>query len=129
MFGHCAHLQVDVGIRDGIGPDSQTGLRERLKSADLNREVVVAGGNVNNDIVAGVISVRSTRNAGGTVGDNHMRLRHGRAGLVRHRTRYRAVQNLSASTVRVSQCQETESKQTSQMNTPSTSKHGLAPFL
>ena len=91
LLGHRAHLQAGVGIGDGIRRNPQVRLGERLKAADLDREVVVAGRKVHNKIVTGVVGVRFTRNPRGAIDDNQMRFRHTGSALVRHRTCYRPV--------------------------------------
>ena len=91
LLRHRPHLQAGVGIGDGVCRNHQVRLGERLKTADLDREVVVAGRKVHNKIVTGVVGVRFTRNPRGAIDDNQMRFRHTGSALVRHRTCYRPV--------------------------------------
>ena len=94
LFGHRAHLQLCVAVGDSVGPDSKTCLSKGLEAAGCDLEVVLPRCYVRNCVMTVVVGVRFTRDARRAVRDNCVCLGHSRAALVRHRTSYRAVQNL-----------------------------------
>ena len=88
LFGHRAHFQLGVAVTDGVGRYGQICLREGLEAASCDLEVVLAWRYVCDCVMTGVVRVRFALKASAMVGDNYMCLRHTRAALVRHRTRY-----------------------------------------
>ena len=108
LLGYRAHLQIEVGIRDHVRSDSDTGLGQRLETACGDSNVVEARGKIGKSVEAARVCIRFFPDAGRLIDGGNVRFGHSCAALVSDGSAGRAEKHLSVGSLHHSEKRESE---------------------
>ena len=95
LLRYRAHLQIEVGIRDDVRSDVDTGLRERLETACADGNVVEARGKIGKSVEATGVRIRFFPDARRLIDGGNVRFGHSCAALVSNGSAGRPEKHLS----------------------------------